>query len=348
MAGGGDAAAPSQVRLDGRGTDGRPDTPPGGHPLHARRDVLILVVPTILYLLVFSVFPLAYSLGISFFDWSQTTRSFTFIGLGNYQRLIADPVFLQSAGNTAIMVGLGVTIQVILGTALALFFDLHLRGMWFVRGVLILPMLLTPIVVGLMWRALLNPEWGMINWILGELGLPQPLWLADPAIAIFTLIFVDSWQWTPFIFVIVFARLQALPRDVFEASAVDGATRRQRMLARDPAAAGARHRVRHDLPCHRRVPRVRRRVRPHLWRPGQLHVHDQLLHLGDRLQLHALWLLVRAGLRDGHRGHDHGHGAAALRARAPGGRDCDRPPTGAGAVRTWCCWQSRSSGSRPS
>ena len=229
MAGGGDAAAPSKLRLDGRGIDGRPGAPPGGHPLHARRDVLILVVPTILYLLAFSVFPLVYSLGISFFDWSQTTRSFTFIGLGNYQRLIADPVFLQSVGNTAIMAGLGVTIQVVLGTALALFFDLHLRGMWFVRGVLILPMLLTPIVVGLMWRALLNPEWGMINWILGELGLPQPLWLGDPAIAIFTLIFVDSWQWTPFIFVIVFARLQALPRDVFEASAVDGATRRQKI-----------------------------------------------------------------------------------------------------------------------
>jgi multiple sugar transport system permease protein len=230
MEGGGDATAAGRLRLSGNGGDGRPGDPPGGHPLHARRDVLILLVPTVLYLIVFSIFPLLYSLGISFFDWSQTTRSFTFIGLENYQRLIADPVFLQSAGNTAIMVGLGVLIQVVLGVALALFFDLHLRGMWFVRGVLILPMLLTPIVVGLMWRALLNPEWGMVNWVLGELGLPQPLWLADPAIAIFTLIFVDSWQWTPFIFVIVFARLQALPHDVFEAASVDGASTRQKLL----------------------------------------------------------------------------------------------------------------------
>jgi multiple sugar transport system permease protein len=86
-------------------------------------------------------------------------------------------------------------------------------------------MLLTPVVVGLMWRALLNPEWGMVNWALGELGLPQPLWLADPKLALITLVLVDSWQWTPFIMVIVFARLQALPRDVFEASAVDGAGR---------------------------------------------------------------------------------------------------------------------------
>lgn len=199
--------------------------PHRGHPLHTRRDVLLLVVPAAIYLVAFSVFPLLYSLGISFFDWSQTTSTFTFIGLDNYARLAADPVFWQASVNTAILVVAAVAIQVILGTALALFFDLHLRGSWFVRGVLILPMLLTPIVVGLMWRALLNPDWGMVNWVLGELGLPQPLWLADPKLALITLVLVDSWQWTPFVMVIVFARLQALPRDVFEASAVDGAGR---------------------------------------------------------------------------------------------------------------------------
>jgi multiple sugar transport system permease protein len=220
-------APPRPVR---RETPGRPGDIPGGHPLHNRRDLLLLVAPTVVYLVVFSVFPLAYSLWISFFDWSQTTRSFTFIGLENYQRLAADPVFWQSIGNTAVLVGAGVTLQVVLGVALALFFDLHLRGMWFVRGVLILPMLLTPVVVGLMWRALLNPEWGMVNWALGELGLPTPLWLGDPSLALFTLILVDSWQWTPFVMVVVFARLQALPHDVFEAAAVDGAGSRQRLL----------------------------------------------------------------------------------------------------------------------
>ncbi len=187
--------------------------------------MLLLVAPAAIYLVVFSVFPLLYSLGISFFDWSQTTSTFTFIGLDNYARLAADPVFWQAVINTAVLVVAAVAIQVVLGTALALFFDLHLRGSWFVRGVLILPMLLTPVVVGLMWRALLNPDWGMVNWVLGELGLPQPLWLADPKLALITLVLVDSWQWTPFIMVIVFARLQALPRDVFEASAVDGAGR---------------------------------------------------------------------------------------------------------------------------
>ena len=198
----------------------------GRHPLHTRRDVLLLTGPAVAYLLVFSVFPLLYSLGISFFDWSQTTSTFTFIGLDNYTSLFRDPVFWQAAINTAVLVAASILIQVVLGTALALFFNLHLRGSWFVRGVLILPMLLTPVVVGLMWRALLNPDWGMVNWLLSLGGLPQPLWTGDPKIALLTLVIVDSWQWTPFVMVIVFARLQALPQDVFEASAVDGANRR--------------------------------------------------------------------------------------------------------------------------
>lgn len=198
-------------------------TDPPGHPLHQRRDVWLLVSPVVVYLVVFSLFPLLYSLAISFFRWDQVRLAFDFIGLGNYQELIADPVFWQATGNTAVLVVAGVGIQLVLGTALAIFFDMHLRGMWFVRGVLILPMLLTPIVVGLMWRAMLNPNWGMVNYVLGQLGLPQPLWLADPSLALFTLVVVDSWQWTPFIMVIVFARLQVLPRDVFEAAAADGA-----------------------------------------------------------------------------------------------------------------------------
>ena len=194
-------------------------------PLHTRRDVALLIAPALAYLLLFSLFPLLYSLAIAFFKWDQVASAFEFYGLGNFRDLAADPVFWQAAVNSAIMTGLGVAIQVVLGTALALFFDIRLRGSWFVRGVLVLPMLLTPVVVGLMWRALLNPDWGMINWTLGELGLPQPLWLGDPKLALWTLTVVDSWQWTPFVMVVVFARLQALPRDVFEASQVDGAGR---------------------------------------------------------------------------------------------------------------------------
>jgi len=116
----------------------------------------------------------------------------------------------------------------VLGTALALFFNQQLRGATIVRGILVLPMLLTPVVVGLMWRALLNPEWGLLNWIFVEVGVGNVGWLSDPSVALWTLVVVDSWQWTPFVFVILYARLQALPVEVFEASAVDGASWFQR------------------------------------------------------------------------------------------------------------------------
>lgn len=196
-----------------------------GSPIHRRRDVVLLLGPAVLYLAAFSLFPLLYSLTVSFFDWRVTESRFEFIGLGNYRELAQDPVFWRAAANTAVMTTVGVSAQVVLGTLLALFFNLHLRGSWLVRGILVLPMLLTPIVVGVMWRALLNPDWGLVNWSLGLAGLPQPLWLGDPALALWTLTLVDVWQWTPFVFIVVFARLQALPHEVFEAAQVDGAGR---------------------------------------------------------------------------------------------------------------------------
>ncbi len=189
------------------------------------RDVALLLGPCIAYLVAFSLFPLLYSLRISFTDLGAADATGNWIGLQNYADLLADQFFWNAAGNTVVMVGAAVTIQIILGTALALFFNRHLRGSWIVRGALILPMLLTPIVVGVMWRALLNPDWGIVNWALEQFGLGAINWLGSTEWAIRTLILVDVWQWTPFVFLIVFARLQSLPRDVFEAAEVDGAGR---------------------------------------------------------------------------------------------------------------------------
>lgn len=195
------------------------------------RDVALLLGPCVLYLVAFSLFPLLYSLYISFTNLGAADSSGEWIGLANYAELLSDEFFWNASLNTVVMVGAAVTIQVVLGTALALFFNLHLRGSWLVRGALILPMLLTPIVVGVMWRALLNPDWGIINWAIESVGVDPPNWLGSTEWAIRTLVLVDVWQWTPFVFLIVFARLQSLPRDVFEAAQVDGAGR-MGMLAR--------------------------------------------------------------------------------------------------------------------
>jgi len=202
----------------------------GAGPARARwslpsRDVVLLLGPCVIYLIAFSLFPLLYSLRISFTDLGAADSSGEWVGLANYAELLTDEFFWNASVNTVVMVGAAVTIQVVLGTALALFFNLHLRGSWLVRGALILPMLLTPIVVGVMWRALLNPDWGIVNWALEGVGIDPPNWLGSTEWAIRTLVLVDVWQWTPFVFLIVFARLQALPRDIFEAAGVDGAGR---------------------------------------------------------------------------------------------------------------------------
>ena len=179
--------------------------------------------PCLAYLALFSIYPLIYSLRLSFTDLTAASGTGKFVGLENYRTLLLDPLFWNAAKNSAIMVTLAVALQVVLGVALAMFFNLHLRASWIVRGILLLPMLLTPIVVGVMWRALLNPDWGLVDWVIQSLGLRPPDWLGSVDMAIITLVFVDSWQWTPFVFTVVFARLQTLPTEVFEAANVDGA-----------------------------------------------------------------------------------------------------------------------------
>jgi multiple sugar transport system permease protein len=209
------------------------DVEPGSRARRAaagerRREALLLLGPCVVYLLAFSVYPLVTSLIRSFEDYNSRTNTWRWVGLGNYRQLVSDPSFWSTVEHTVVFTFGAVAIQVVLGTALALFFNQQLRGATIVRAILILPMLLTPIVVGLMWRALLNPDWGMLNWLAGKVGFHNVGWLSDPGTALRTLILVDSWQWTPFVFVIVYARLQALPQEVFEAGEVDGATWFQR------------------------------------------------------------------------------------------------------------------------
>jgi multiple sugar transport system permease protein len=185
----------------------------------------LLLGPCLLYLAAFAIYPLIYSLRLSFTDLTAADGTGRWVGLKNYGDLLFDPQFWNAAMNSATMVVVAVTIQVVLGVALAMFFSLQLTGESIVRGILVLPMLITPIVVGVMWRALLNPDWGIVNWAIAQLGFEPPNWLGSIGMAMKTLILVDVWQWTPFVFIIVFARLQSLPEDIFEAAQLDGAGR---------------------------------------------------------------------------------------------------------------------------
>jgi multiple sugar transport system permease protein len=186
--------------------------------------VWLLLGPCVLYLAAFAIYPLIYSLRLSFTDLTAADGTGKWVGFRNYVDLLSDPQFWDAAKNSVVMVVASVSLEVVLGVAMALFFHLDLRGAWIVRGILVLPMLLTPIVVGVMWRALLNPDWGLINWIIMQFGFDPPNWLGSIEMAMKTLVMVDVWQWTPFVFIVVYARLQALPQDVFEAAQLDGAS----------------------------------------------------------------------------------------------------------------------------
>lgn len=193
-----------------------------------KNEAKFLISPAIIYLALFSVFPLLYSLVISFFEFDRVKGKWNFLGIGNYSEIFTDKTFWTSIFVTAVMVGVSLSFEILVGVALAIFFGQKLKGSKFVRAILITPMILNPVVVGLMWRALFNPQWGLFNWSIGLVGIQNPpIWLADPKWTLWTLIAVDIWQWTPFIFVVVFARYQALPSDIFESARVDGATSAQ-------------------------------------------------------------------------------------------------------------------------
>lgn len=186
------------------------------------------VLPTVFYLLALTIYPLLYSLYLSFQTYTPQTNVFAFAGLANYRELLTDPVFRASFINTLIFTGVVTISEIIFGLALALFFERDFVGKALLRTALIIPMLSTPMVVGLMWRFLLNADWGVINWLFSFVGIGPINWVGLSPWSLISLMLVDIWQWTPFAFLMLYAGLQALPHEPFEAAKVDGASAWQR------------------------------------------------------------------------------------------------------------------------
>lgn len=186
------------------------------------------VLPTVLYLLALTIYPLVYSLYLSLQNYNAQTNTFLFAGLANYRELLTDPVFRASFAHTLVFTLVVTVSEVILGLGLALFFERDFIGKALIRTALIIPMLSTPMVVGLMWRFLLNADWGVINWLFSFVGVGPINWVGQSPWSLIALMLVDIWQWTPFAFLMLYAGLQALPHEPFEAAKVDGASASQR------------------------------------------------------------------------------------------------------------------------
>ena len=184
----------------------------------------VFIAPAAVIMLIALVYPLGYMIYGSFRDWdpSQKISETEFVGIANYIKLINDPAFLESLSVTLKFAFAVVSIEMVVGVGLALLLDRNIRGMSVLRTLFILPMMIAPVVVGLMWRYMYHPTVGTFNQFLKSLGFSGVDWLGEHALM--SVIIADIWQWTPFIFILSLAALQSLPQSALEASRIDGAT----------------------------------------------------------------------------------------------------------------------------
>jgi len=187
------------------------------------------LLPAVVLFAVLTLYPMAnlVRMGVSTIEFSQGAEVWTFTPMRNLDLLRADEVIPPDVRNTLVFVVAGVAIEMVLGLALALLVAGVSRGKGLIRTVMILPILVPPVAIGSMWKLLYNYDFGIFNAALVALGLPAANWLGSTTLALWSVIVVDVWHWVPFVFLILFAAVEALPVDVLEAARVDGATRGQ-------------------------------------------------------------------------------------------------------------------------
>lgn len=185
----------------------------------------IFLAPALIFFAIFVVFPLLRALQYSLYDWPLGAPTKTFIGLANYQRLLFnDPIFLKSVWNTLrFTVGTLIPTQILALMLAMLLNQQRLMGKGFFRTVYFIPVVSSLVAVGFVWRWLLEPSFGMVNFLLRSIGLPGPGWLASPMWALPGVMFMTIWRDVGFYMVIFLAGLQTIPRVYYEAAAIDGA-----------------------------------------------------------------------------------------------------------------------------
>jgi multiple sugar transport system permease protein len=194
--------------------------------LSARREgalPYLLIAPTLAVLLALSIYPLIYAVKISLQTDSGAGVRWS---LQNFTRLAADDFFRSALAHTIIYTIIALTFEFLLGLGLAVLLNRAMRGRSLFRAALLVPMMLPPVVVGVVWRLMLNPNFGAINGTLKGVGLNTEAltWTASPTLAFASVIIVDIWQWTPFMFLILLAGLQAIPEEPYEAALIDGSS----------------------------------------------------------------------------------------------------------------------------
>jgi len=189
-----------------------------------RRQLNMLSTPAVIFTLALIAFPFAYTIWLSLHEFSFGGSATLNYGQ-NYLLMLQDGEFWNGLKITLVLYLLSLVLQLVLGTYVALLLHSSKKLSGIVRTLMISPFVLPPVVVGMMWLVVLDPSIGAANWLLQSVGLPRSDWLASPQWVIPTVAFIDTWQWTPYVALIVLGGLQSLPPNVYEAAQIDGASR---------------------------------------------------------------------------------------------------------------------------
>jgi multiple sugar transport system permease protein len=185
----------------------------------------IYTLPAVLFVLLMMLFPIIYTLRISFYEWSMSaTTPPKWVGLSNYIQLLHDSRFWHAVSSTFYFTIAALVAETVLGVAIALLLYRDFRGKNIVKTLFLLPMVATPVAMGLVWMLIYEPSIGAANLILKSMGLEPLLWLASTKQVIPSIVIIDVWEWTPMIALIVMAGLSTIPSEPYEAADVDGAT----------------------------------------------------------------------------------------------------------------------------
>jgi len=193
--------------------------------MHSRRERAFfsaLIAPAVIVVLILTVYPVVTVATNSVFDFDYIAGTRELVGFENYRSILSDRQFLTSIGNTVTFVALAVILETGIGFAVALLLYKPFRGARAVSLTAMAPMMLSTMVVSATWRTMFHFDIGILNSLIEGAGFAPVRWLIDPDIALFSIVLVDVWQWTPFAFIILSAALRTLPPEYLEAARIDG------------------------------------------------------------------------------------------------------------------------------
>jgi multiple sugar transport system permease protein len=181
------------------------------------------IIPTLVFLILINIFPLFYSLILSFADYSAVSgKSPIWIGIRNYRELLNDPHVWNSFYITLKYVIISVSGQLVVGFGVALLLNRKIPGKGLITTLLLLPMMMSMAIVGLFWKLLYSPSWGIVNYLF---GLGKFVWISNADVALLAIAITDIWMWSPFVMLLSLAGLSAIPQHLYEAAAIDRASR---------------------------------------------------------------------------------------------------------------------------